>query len=665
MICTCVRCGAQFEAKRKTAVCANCHTAVCVICGKEFQLQTPWTQKTCSSKCRAEYVKQSGIAKERAKKASATVKKNGTVHVFTKKCAYCGKEFQTTSSRQIYCNDIHYGPCPVCGKPVVIKEMYIGPQACSKECKKVATRATCLERYGSTTAVNSDHARAKAKQTCLTKYGVEHPSQSIEYREKYEATMLDRYGVKYPLQNVEIRAQVSSTNLVRYGGASPTCNKNVSQRAQSSLQLRWGGCGLASDTIRSKITDTMLDRYGAEHPMQVPCIVEKLHETCLSRYGTRNFGASDEAIKRRMIDPAKFDNYIQFRSNPQQYITSNFTYRPTINQLTTLLGVTDTPIYDILIKNNCRELVCFHGSTMENELVEFILNLDSSIKVFRNARTVISPQEIDIYLPEYHIGIECNPTITHNSSRMDPWSGAPKHYRYHQQKSIDCRNNGVFLFHVFGYEWTWKRDIILSMIKNLLGKSDARVFARNTQVVELTDSECREFLNANHRQGAMFASIRLGLKDKQTHELVSVMTFNKIRSTIGKKSSTVEFMELSRFCSRLNTCVVGGASKLFSYYLKHHLIHNVVSFSDVAHTRGNLYAQLGFVRCNESAPSYVWVDSITDKALNRVECQKSNLVKLLDEPDLDLSQTERQIMESHGYLRVYDSGTVRWEYHPN
>ena len=665
MICTCVRCGVQFEAKRKTAVCANCHTAVCVICGKEFQLQTPWTQKTCSSKCRAEYVKQSGIAKERAKKASATVKKNGTVHVFTKKCAYCGKEFQTTSSRQIYCNDIHYGPCPVCGKPVEIKEMYIGPQACSKECKQVATKATCLEKYGSTTAVNSDHARAKAKQTCLTKYGVEHPSQSIEYREKYEATMIDRYGVKYPLQNAEIRAQVSSTNLVRYGGASPTCNKNVSQRAQSSLQLRWGGCGLASDRIRSKITDTMLDRYGAEHPMQVPCIVEQLRETCLSRYGTSNFGASDEAIKRRMIDPTKFDEYIQFRSNPQQYITSNFTCRPTVNQLTTLLGVTDTPIYDILIKNNCRELVSFHGSTMENELVEFILNLDSSIKVVRNARTVISPQEIDIYLPEYHIGIECNPTITHNSSQIDPWGGAPKYYKYHQQKSIDCRNNGVFLFHIFGYEWTWKRDIILSMIKNLLGKSDVRMFARNTQVVELTDSECREFLNANHRQGAVFASIRLGLKDKKTHELVSVMTFNKIRSTIGKKSSTVEFMELSRFCSRLNTCVVGGASKLFSYYLKHHLIHNVVSFSDVAHTRGNLYAQLGFVRCNESAPSYVWVDSITDKALNRVECQKSNLVKLLDEPDLDLSQTERQIMESHGYLRVYDSGTARWEYHPN
>ena len=45
MICTCVRCGVQFEAKRETAVCANSHTAVCVICGKEFQLQTPWTQK--------------------------------------------------------------------------------------------------------------------------------------------------------------------------------------------------------------------------------------------------------------------------------------------------------------------------------------------------------------------------------------------------------------------------------------------------------------------------------------------------------------------------------------------------------------------------------------------------------------------------------------------
>lgn len=49
---SCIRCGQQFEAKHKTAVCEKCHTAVCVVCGKEFELQYPWTQVTCSAKCR-------------------------------------------------------------------------------------------------------------------------------------------------------------------------------------------------------------------------------------------------------------------------------------------------------------------------------------------------------------------------------------------------------------------------------------------------------------------------------------------------------------------------------------------------------------------------------------------------------------------------------------
>ena len=72
---TCIRCGRKFEAKHKTAVCADCHTAVCVVCGKEFELQTPWTQKTCSAKCRGVYRKQSGAGKLAAERARATVVK--------------------------------------------------------------------------------------------------------------------------------------------------------------------------------------------------------------------------------------------------------------------------------------------------------------------------------------------------------------------------------------------------------------------------------------------------------------------------------------------------------------------------------------------------------------------------------------------------------------
>ena len=223
MICKCVRCGIEFEAVRKTAVCKDCHVGVCVVCGKEFQLQTPWTQMTCSSKCRGIYRKQSGVAKQAAEKAKKTVEeKYGVSNVaelqkFKKICKWCGKEFETTSSRREYCEDKHYGPCPVCGKQVEIKEMYVGPQACSEECRLKRIQATCLEKYGDVSSVNSEHGRELSRQTCLEKYGVDHYSKSIEYKEKFKSTMIERYGTTSALKNPDILNKLRSTCEKKYG----------------------------------------------------------------------------------------------------------------------------------------------------------------------------------------------------------------------------------------------------------------------------------------------------------------------------------------------------------------------------------------------------------------------------------------------------------------
>ena len=49
--------------------------------------------------------------------------------------------------------------------------------------------------------------------------------------------------------------------------------------------------------------------------------------------------------------------------------------------------------------------------------------------------------------------------------------------------------------------------------------------------------------------------------------------------------------------------------------------------------------------------------------LNRLSTQKKNLRKLFNDPELDIeNQTEQQIMSSHGFVQVFDSGTIRWEY---
>lgn len=49
-------------------------------------------------------------------------------------CKECGKQFEASSPRIRYCSDIHYRPCPICGKPVVAKYLSDPARRCD-ECK--------------------------------------------------------------------------------------------------------------------------------------------------------------------------------------------------------------------------------------------------------------------------------------------------------------------------------------------------------------------------------------------------------------------------------------------------------------------------------------------------------------------------------------------------
>ena len=141
------------------------------------------------------------------------------------------------------------------------------------------------------------------------------------------------------------------------------------------------------------------------------------------------------------------------------------------------------------------------------------------------------------------------------------------------------------------------------------------------------------------------------------------MTFNHMRSTLGLTNTSLNTWELSRFCNKLNTNVIGGASKLLKYFIENYNPEKIVSFSDVAHTKGNLYNTLGFKQISISDPGYVWVNLKDDSYYTRVSCQKRNLRKLFSDESIDIeNKTEREIMIEHGYVQVFDSGVIRWEW---
>lgn len=362
---------------------------------------------------------------------------------------------------------------------------------------------------------------------------------------------------------------------------------------------------------------------------------------------------------KSQLGESVYQNWRTFRNDPESWIANVFDKKPTYYELANSIGVSHSTVNMFMMNNNLEHLVNKYVSCVENELRTFINEIYKG-KVVYNDRSEIKPKELDLYIPEFKYGIECNPTISHNSSRMFAENEVTPP-SYHKMKTDLCEEKGIFLFHIFGYDWLWHKDVIQSMILNVLRKSSNKIYARQCVVKTVKSIDASSFLTANHRQGPAGSSVKLGLYYKD--ELVSLMTFSKMRNTIGTGSEDLsDCYELVRFCSKLNTSVVGGASKLFKHFIIAYNPQRVRSFSDRAHTRGNLYSNLGFKEVRRSDPGYVWVNLYNDKPYHRYNAQKQNIREFLKDDSIDLSRTERDIMASHNFVQVFDSGTITWEW---
>lgn len=539
-----------------------------------------------------------------------------------KKCLECGKEFIPRSGTQRYCDGPHITYCKICGKEIQYTcSPNVKPNYCSQECINKGHEQTVMERYGVKNVSELQSIRNK----------ISTKNKSDEVVKKREQTCLQRYGATNPSKSDTIKKKLSSI--------------------------------MKSEEFLKKREQTCIQRYGTSSPMQNDTIKARRRNTNIARYGIDGHFNLRSYYEKRLVDGTKVDNYLEFKQDPKSYILSHYNEIPTLRQLQIDLGTTDYPIYKLAIQHNCKDLIKHSHSYIENEIFDFLSQIVNSNEIVRNDRICIKPLELDFYLPKYKFAIECNPSTTYNSSIPMFNESKPLYYKYHQNKSIQCQKKGIFLFHIFGYEWNTKRNIIQSMIKNSLCCNKYKLGARQTYVSSISYLECMKFLNENHLQGHANSKIRLCLKLKSTDEIVAVMTFGKLRNTMGKSKDTKDSTwELSRFCTKLNCNVIGGASKLFEYFLNNYHPSMIVSFSDVAHTKGKLYEKLGFQYQYMTSPNYVWADLYDRFYYNRVSCQKQYLKKLLDDDSIDLNQTEKQIMESHRFVRVYDSGVVKWIY---
>ncbi len=176
--------------------------------------------------------------------------------------------------------------------------------------------------------------------------------------------------------------------------------------------------------------------------------------------------------------------------------------------------------------------------------------------------------------------------------------------------------------------------------------NDKPIYGRKCKVREIERDDKKKLLEEYHLQGNDKSSIRLGLFFE--NQLVTTMTFGKSR--FNKKYE----YEMHRYCS--NSKVIGGASKLFKFFIQKYKPKSVVSYQDLAKFDGSMYEKLGFKLSNVSSPNYIWCNAKNDWK-TRYQCQRHKLGQELG--------TEVSIMKDRGYFRVYDCGNNVWVYERN
>lgn len=470
----------------------------------------------------------------------------------------------------------------------------------------------------------------KRKQTNLERYGVEHPLQSEEVKEKVKNTLIDRYGVDNISKLDEIKKLKEQKSLEKYGVPSTAQAEEVKQKMRETNLERYGVEYVTlSEEVQKKMKDTNLERYGVERIFALKEIQEKIKDTFQDKYGAKNFSQSDEYRKGR-FNITKHPNYIRYNKEEKKSVFKCDRGEDHEFEMTyeNFHGRTKGNIPLCTVCNP----IGSSSSIKQTEVLEYIRSL-TDLEVINNYRDGI---EIDIYIPELKLGFEFNGLYWHSEEYKEP--------NYHAVKNKYFAEKGIRIIHIWEDEWDLKRDIICSQIQNLLGLSK-KIYARNTKIQKINNKEAREFLEEHHLQGG-YRGIQISYGLFHKDELISVMTFD---SQEGRKQMPEDEYNLSRFCSKKGTAVIGGASKLLTAFCREQKPNRIISYADADWSNGGVYETLGFEKLSYSRPDYKYV-------VDGVREHKSKYRKPKGE-----QRTEREIMEELGIPRVYDSGKIKYE----
>ena len=464
-----------------------------------------------------------------------------------------------------------------------------------KQKRSAKAKETFLKKYGVDNPAKSKEVLAKIQKTNLERYGVEYSAQSDIVKEKVKTTNLKKYGVEYSFQANEVKDKIKATNLERYGVDNPSKSDIIKTRIVESNRKNLGvDYPMQSKDVMDKSRVTSFEKYGTEYPNQSDIVKSKIDASTLEHYGVNRACKLDE-FKQKVVD-----------TNRERY------------------GVDYTClIYSGKLKGN--------DSSYNRSFAELLD--DNGIKYEREFL-------LQKYSYDFKVGetlIEINPTATHNT-HFNPYGKNRIDANYHRDKSKLAEDSGYSVIHVFDWDDV---DKVVQLLKFRV-----TAYARKCDVKVVSEIDTNNYLDMYHLQGTCRGQkIRLGLY--YDNQLVSLMTFGKSRF-----NKNCEY-ELLRYCSHYN--VVGGANKLFKYFIDNYKPNSVVSYCDTSKFSGKVYDTLGFKCVKTNSPRKHWYSLKEKRHITDGLLLSQGYDRLFKENHGKGTSNEELIL-ARGYLPVYDCG---------
>ena len=286
---------------------------------------------------------------------------------------------------------------------------------CSTKCSANSTETsnkraeTVKAKYGSkvSNVFQSEMVKDKIKQTCLQKYGVDSFAKTDKFKEDYKKQMLEKYGVKNVFCLKETVDKIKQTCLQKYGVDSHS--KTISFKNQISF------------FNKAACYNNLLDNQEFKDKFTVLFSIDNY-------FGTRK---------------KNLDNSLSWIKYPFKCNRCDCKFSSIVTSTNDISSI------------NCP--VCDRNKAQQ-ELASFI---NKFTIITYNDRSMIYPEELDVFLSDKKIAFEYNGLYWHSTKFV-------KNLNKHFDKYNTCKEKDISLYAIEDSEWRFRNKEVKAFIKRKL-----------------------------------------------------------------------------------------------------------------------------------------------------------------------------------------------------